>query len=100
MAAPIRTYMETDVKCYLCGHISGVARVDRGAERRTTFLPAGSNVELPIASRGGLKCKRCNGPTFFDEFEVKHEYAPIDYLDNRPRRGRPPKRLLERRGAA
>ncbi len=100
MAAPIRTYLETDVKCYLCGHISGIARVERGVDGKATFVPAGSEVEQPIDRRANLRCLRCNGPTFFDEFELRHEYAKLDFLEDRPRRGRPPKRLVERRGAA
>jgi hypothetical protein len=100
MVAPIRTYMEADVKCYLCGHISGVARVERGADRQAMFVVAGSEVSTPIDAGRNLRCLRCNGPTFFDEFEIRHEYPKIDFLDGRPRRGRPPKRLAERQGAA
>jgi hypothetical protein len=101
MTAPVRIYLEADVKCYMCGHVSGVLRVDRGASGApTTFKPAGSDVETVIGSRAGLRCLRCQGPTFTDEFEQRREYPKTDFLDDRPRRGRPPKRLLERRGAA
>ena len=98
MTAPVRTYLEADVKCYHCGHISGVARVDRGARTPTaTFKPAGSAVEVPVQSRSTLKCARCGGPTFTDEFELRQEYAAVDFLEDGPRRGRPPKRLVEKR---
>ena len=98
MTAPVRTYLEADVKCYHCGHISGVARVDRGVRTPTaTFKPAGSDVEVPVQSRSTLKCARCGGPTFTDEFELRQEYASVDFLEDGPRRGRPPKRLVEKR---
>jgi hypothetical protein len=102
MTASIRTYLEADLKCYHCGNISGVTRVERGAGREVmTFKPLGSDVERPVAKREQLRCLRCNGPTFVDEWEVRHEYARIELVDDgRPRRGRPPKRLVEQRGAA
>ena len=101
MTAPVRVYLEADVKCYHCGHISGSARVDRGvANPITTFKPIGSDVETPIENRAKLRCLRCGGPTYTDEFEVRREFAAVDFLEDRPRRGRPPKRLAERRGAA
>ena len=98
MTALVRSYLEADVKCYHCGHISGVARVDRGTRNpATTFKPVGSEVETPIQSRAKLRCLRCGGPTFTDEFELRREYAPVDFLEEGPRRGRPPKRLVEKR---
>ena len=99
--APVRVYVEADVKCYHCGHTSGVVRTDRGpANPRTTFLALGTSVETPIGPKQNVKCLRCGGPTYFDEFEQRHEYAPLVIDEDRPRRGRPPKRLLERQGAA
>jgi hypothetical protein len=101
MTAPVRTFIEADVKCYHCGQISGVVRVDRGVANPTpTFIASGSDAETPIQHRAQLRCLRCNGPTYFDEFEQRQQYARIDFLEDRPRRGRPPKRLVERRGAA
>ena len=101
MTAPVRIYVEADVKCYHCGHTSGVVRVDRGvANAVPTFKPVGSDTETPIQQRTALKCLRCQGPTFFEEFELRREFAKTDFLEDRPRRGRPPKRLAEQRGAA
>ena len=101
MAAPVRTYVEADVKCYHCGSVSGVVRVERGASSpATTFKASTSDVEVPVGSRKTLRCLRCNGPTFFDEFQLRQEYPKVDFLEEGPRRGRPPKRLLEQRGAA
>ncbi|HYU17495.1 MAG TPA: hypothetical protein VEQ11_02255 [Chloroflexota bacterium] len=101
MVAPVRTYLEADVKCYHCGHVSGVARVEPGPGKPVaTFKPLDSDVETPIENRALLRCARCSGPTYFEEFELRQEFARINFLDDRPRRGRPPKRLVEQRGAA
>ena len=98
MTALVRSYLEADVKCYHCGHISGVVRVDRGVQKPVaTFKPAGSEAETPVRSRSTMKCLRCGGPTFTDEFELRQEYARVDFLEDGPRRGRPPKRLVEKR---
>jgi len=65
------------------------------------FKAVNSEAETAVRSPSSLRCLRCNGSTFTDEFEVRHEYARIDFLEDRPRRGRPPKRLAEqRRGIA
>ncbi len=98
MTAPTRTYLEADIKCFHCGHISGVARVERGSQHpTTTFKAVDSSAEIRIRDRTQVKCQRCGGPTFTDEFELRQEYARVDFLEDRPRRGRPPKRLVERR---
>ncbi len=98
MTTPVRPYLEADVKCFHCGHISSVARVERGSQNpKTTFKPVDSSAEILMRNRSQLKCLRCGGPTFTDEFELRQEYAQVDFLEDRPRRGRPPKRLVERR---
>ena len=45
-----------------------------------------------------LRCDRCGGPLFLDESDVvTRRYEEYNWLDERPRRGRPPKRLIEER---
>lgn len=101
MSAPIRTFLEADVNCYHCGQTSGVVRSDGVTGTPSiTFKPHGSDAETPIRRGERIKCVRCQGPTFFDAFEQRVEYARVDFLEDRPRRGRPPKRLVEQRGAA
>jgi hypothetical protein len=68
------------------------------ANAPTTFQ--GSDGEpSPIRSLTELRCARCNGSVYTDDFEVRHVYPKVDFLDDRPRRGRPPKRLVELRRA-
>jgi ribosomal protein L37E len=96
-----RVYLEAEVKCYLCGHSSGRVRKDRGENgTRLSFVRSGADVEQPIGGKTQIHCARCGGPTYFDEFELKTLWKKVDFLEDRPRRGRPPKILAQRRGAA
>ena len=103
---PIRVFVEADVKCFHCGQIVGVTRSDRGEPRaRSTFLATGATDEVALRRLGDVRCPRCGGPTYLDEFQTRYELGHIDFNDDvddeRPRRGRPPKWLADlRRGAA
>jgi hypothetical protein len=98
MPATIRAFLEADVTCYHCGAVSGVARKDKAAPNAPmTFLARGSEAEVPLTKRSMLRCARCSGPTFFDEFQSKQIVVTDGLFDDLPRRGRPPKRLVEQR---
>jgi hypothetical protein len=101
MPISIRTFQEADVTCYHCGNVSGVARIDRDAQPGAmTFLARGSETEVPIRDRRQIRCARCQGPTFFDAFQNRTQMLTAGLFDDQPRRGRPPKRLAQQRGAA
>ncbi|MFN8523294.1 MAG: hypothetical protein U0821_09345 [Chloroflexota bacterium] len=100
MTVAVRVFQEADVKCYHCGHTSGTIRRDQEAGAPSRFKPAGSDTEITMGPRALVQCARCGGPTFFDSFETRQEWGRVDFLEDRPRRGRPPKALLARRGAA
>lgn len=95
----IRTYVVADVKCYLCGSISGAVESERQPlPRSVLFRRAGEDNSIPVLDWHRLRCLRCNGPTFLDEMEVvTKRLEEYNWLDERPRRGRPPKRLVEER---
>jgi hypothetical protein len=106
---PIRqTVLVADLKCYLCGAISGAieseqpedgqaARVARPSHN-VRFRPAGASESLPLANWRNIQCARCGGPTFLDEPNIiVRRIEEYNWLDERPRRGRPPKRLVEER---
>jgi hypothetical protein len=96
----VAAYVEAEVKCYHCGHTSGVIRQDRGVPTPpTVFVNADGGPEVRLKSLTELRCTRCQGSVFTDEFEVRYVYPKVDFLDERPRRGRPPKRLVEMRRA-
>jgi len=99
-----RTFFVADLKCYMCGSVSGSIESEQSL---TGASSSGSPVYLRQASRDQavqianwrrLRCDRCGGPLFLDETDiVTRRYEEYNWLEERPRRGRPPKRLIEER---
>jgi len=58
------------------------------------FRPVVGPTQWPFAWRN-LRCADCGGNTMFEDVEQYWVYAPVDWLTDRPRRGRPPKRLTQ-----
>jgi DNA-directed RNA polymerase subunit RPC12/RpoP len=98
-APTIETYVEADIKCYLCGALAGVIECDRERDPLSVlFRRPGDTVATALADYKGLRCPRCGGATFLDEVTVvTRRVETTNWLEDRPRRGRPPKRLLEQR---
>jgi len=99
-----RTFFVADLKCYMCGSVSGSVESEQsltGAAalaRPVLLRQAGTDQPVPIANWRRLRCDRCGGPLFLDETDVvTRRYEEYNWLDERPRRGRPPKRLIEER---
>jgi hypothetical protein len=95
----VRTYLVADVKCYLCGAISGSIESEQRPFPRSVLLrKVGEQQALPVLDWRRLRCVRCQGPTYLDEADVvTRRFEEHNWLDERPRRGRPPKRLVEER---
>jgi DNA-directed RNA polymerase subunit RPC12/RpoP len=97
----VSSYLEAEVRCFHCGHTSGAIRRDQGVPGARAYFHAadGSHV-AEVRSLTQLRCMRCSGSVFIDEFETRYVYPKVDFLDDdKPRRGRPPKRLVELRRA-
>jgi len=99
-----RTFFVADLKCYMCGSVSGSIESEQSLTGATqTGSPvylrqAGRDQAVQIDSWRRLRCDRCGGPLFLDETDViTRRYEEYNWLDERPRRGRPPKRLIEER---
>jgi len=101
-----RTFFVADLKCYMCGSVSGSIE----SEQSLTAVPhahvphpvslrrPGRDTPVQILNWKQLRCDRCGGPLFLDESDVvTRRYEEYNWLDERPRRGRPPKRLIEER---
>jgi hypothetical protein len=100
-----QTFVVADLKCYLCGTVSG------SIEHEQTLAPSTRGVVSPVVLRRPgqpqpthlrdwrrLRCERCGGPLFLDETDViVRRTEDYNWIDERPRRGRPPKRLVEER---
>ena len=97
----VASYLEAEVKCFHCGHISGAIQKAQGeAGAPTMFQSSDGGQPIVVKSLTELRCARCHGSVYTDEFEVRQVYPKIDFLDDdQPRRGRPPKRLVELRRA-
>jgi hypothetical protein len=99
-----RTFYVADLKCYMCGSVSGSIEseqpLNRVAAQTSPVLlrQVGRETAVPVANWRRLRCDRCGGPLFLDETDVvTRRYEDYNWLDERPRRGRPPKRLIEER---
>ena len=103
---PLRqTVLVADLKCYLCGAVSGAIESEQPEEsqapkpsRNVRYRPVGASESVPLANWRNIHCARCGGPTYLDEPNiVVRRIEDYNWLDERPRRGRPPKRLVEER---
>jgi hypothetical protein len=98
-----RTFFVADLKCYMCGSVAGSIESEQslqggGLGKGVLLRPAGRDEAVQVANWRHLRCDRCGGPLFLDETDViTRRYDEYNWLDERPRRGRPPKRLIEER---
>src|SRR5690242_3684833 len=97
-----RTFYVADLKCYMCGSVSGSIESETPltgaavAGSPVLLRQVGRDQPVQIINWRRLRCDRCGGPLFLDEQEViTRRYEEYNWLDERPRRGRPPKRLIE-----
>jgi hypothetical protein len=102
---PVRhTFYVADLKCYMCGSVSGSIESEQSLTaaahipRPVTLRQPGREQPVRVLNWRHLRCDRCGGPLFVDESDViTRRYEEYNWLDERPRRGRPPKRLIEER---
>jgi hypothetical protein len=99
-----RTFFVADLKCYMCGSVTGSIESEQSltgmaASGNPVLLRyAGRDEAVQVADWRRLRCDRCGGPLFLDETDVvTRRYEEYNWLEERPRRGRPPKRLIEER---
>jgi len=99
-----KDWVQADLRCLMCGRVIGrlVGPLPTEADRRAlagrppqfaAFRPANTSVPA-VRLVGGehFRCTTCGGGVILDELETFSTYEDIDDdLDERPRRGRPPK---------
>jgi hypothetical protein len=100
-----KDWVQADLRCIMCGRVIGrlVGPLPAGdPEKRTlagrlphfsAFRPADTAVPA-VRLVGGeqFRCTTCGGGVIMDELETFSTYAEIDdEIEERPRRGRPPK---------
>jgi hypothetical protein len=95
----IRTFVLADLKCYLCGATAGSIEREQGSKTpRVAFEQAGSVGSIGAWEASRVRCPRCGGSVYVDQVEiVDRRTEPLEWEDDGPRRGRPPKWLVEQR---
>lgn len=83
----------------MCGATAGSIEVERGSALPTVALERGGRVgTIGAWQTSKLRCQRCGGAVYADQVEiVDRRIEPIEWEDEGPRRGRPPKWLVEQR---
>ncbi len=95
----LKTVYVADLQCFLCGAIAGVIESDRiPLPASVTWRALGQEQGTPVSDWRRLRCSRCGGALYAEEVEsVVRRNEIAEAMENRPRRGRPPKRLVEQR---
>ena len=95
----VRTFLLADLKCYLCGASAGSIEREQGStSARVALERAGRTSMIGIWNTSRLRCPRCGGSVYVDQVEViDRRFEPLEWEDEGPRRGRPPKWLVEQR---
>jgi hypothetical protein len=95
----VRTFVLADLKCYMCGATAGSLERERGSTAPQVAIERGGNVGSIVAwETSRLRCPRCGGSVYVDQVEiVDRRTEPVEWEDDGPRRGRPPKWLVEQR---
>lgn len=92
--------MLAELTCYLCGASAGSLERERDKRQAgLSFKPAGGREAIPVTAIARLRCPRCGGGLYVDSVEiVDRRIEPLDWEDDAgPRRGRPPRWLVEQR---
>jgi hypothetical protein len=96
-----KDWVQADLRCLMCGRVQGrlvgplpASQLGRTLSPRfSAFRPADAGMPA-VRLYGGeqFRCQTCGGGLLMDELETFSTYADIDDdLEQRPRRGRPPK---------
>jgi hypothetical protein len=94
-----KDWVQADLRCLMCGRVLGrlvgpLAAAPAGKPPRfAAFRPAdAATPTVPLVGGESFRCQTCGGGVIMDEVETFSTYADIDDdLEQRPRRGRPPK---------
>jgi hypothetical protein len=96
---PGRTAYLAELQCFLCGSLAGSIESDhKPLPPYGVWHPAGGGRPRRIADWRALRCPRCGGALYAESVEAVNRQDESDDLRREvPRRGRPPKWLVEER---
>lgn len=94
-----KDWIQADLRCLMCGRVPGrligplPADLVPGRPQFAAFRPADASVPaVRLAGGEKFRCTACGGALIMDELERFSTYEDVDdELEERPRRGRPPK---------
>lgn len=93
-----KDWVQADLRCLMCGRVLGrlvgpVPSAPASKPRFAAFRPADAATPTqPLVGGENFRCQTCGGGVIMDEVETFSTYEDIDDdLEQRPRRGRPPK---------
>jgi hypothetical protein len=87
-------FLEGDVKCFACGQTVGVLQRALVPHRTPAIFRNGSGgPSRRVVRLADLRCARCRGSIYIDEYRVCEPEPVFDAAAERPRRGRAPSRM-------
>lgn len=94
--------MLVELRCYLCANTVGVLETHHWPSFGPALLRTRpESPAMRIADWRRLRCAKCSGNVYPDEISTARVYPPDSWAESeQPRRGRPPKWLVEQRKAA
>jgi hypothetical protein len=96
---PGRTAYLAELQCFLCGSTAGTIECDRKPLPSSgVWHPVAGGRPERVADWRQLRCPRCGGALFAESIEATTRNDDAEELRREvPRRGRPPKWLVEER---
>jgi hypothetical protein len=97
-----RTIYLAELECFLCGNLAGSVQAEyRPLPTFGIWRPASGAAPQRVADWRSLRCNRCGGALYVDRVEaigLPDECGEVSRKS--PRKGRPPKSLVEQRQRA
>ncbi|MDQ6672565.1 MAG: hypothetical protein M3069_17785 [Chloroflexota bacterium] len=96
---PGETTFLAELQCFLCGSLAGSIESDRyPMPAHGMWHPADGTGPVQVADWRHMRCNRCGGALFAESIEAVVRRDESEELRREvPRRGRPPKWLVEER---